>query len=636
MNPKNETPSIDSAIEIREIASLVYQSQFEPALGLIIQLLDKAEIKGGIQQSQNTGLEAENKSLKEYTQLASALTALFAHPSLQLSPRGFDRLVLYKTHLLGIFQLSGFRETDYLLSLIGSKGDSTESQTNFVFKGEQQVMKFLVLYSLYSETEIDFSIFLKNVPALAMPTYLTLCAEQCILLPVAEQRRDRLLELGSLLENIPLKDIYLGRLSHVWMNCSYADSKNKHDIKAHLNVVLQKWMANKGIKTPSLPVHRAKKARPVILIPSERFTSNHAMFRCYAPPIQQLRDKFHLVLMANPKEIDDNSKTYFDQVIEVDFKTSEVKKLVGKVIKLKPDVIYYPSLGMDTWTLLLANLRLAPIQMMSGGHPATSNSPFIDYFLLSEIGYSYEQHCFSETVVLMDTASSIQMIAPASASESIAPQVRKNPSSVRLAITSTALKLNAAFMAVCQRISQQSQKPVEFHFFPSEHGMHHQKIKQRIHEWIPEAKVYPSTDYNTYIANLNECDIHLSPFPFGGTNSNVDSMQQGIPLVALEGHEPHARMDSIFFLLSHLPNWLLTHSQEDYVQAALRLIHHDEERVAISEALLSQDFERIFRDHEFRYHDKVFGKTVEWLYHHHEVIQKDGRKLWTVQAQNEL
>ncbi|EDN70808.1 RscC [Beggiatoa sp. PS] len=384
MNQKNEISSTDSAIEIREIASLVYQSQFEPALGLIIKLLEKAELRGGIQQSQNTGIEAENDSLKEYTQLAGALTTLLAHPTLQLSPPGFERLVLHKTHFLGIFQLSGYRETDYLLSLIGSKGGNTGNKTHFVFKGEQQVTKFLVLYSLYSETEIDFTIFLKNVPTQAMPTYLGLCAEKCILLPLAAARRERLLELGTLLENIPLMDNYLVRLSHVWMNCSYANSKNKHDIKAHLNVVLQKWMTNKGIKIPPLPVQRSKTERPVMLIPSERFTSNHAMFRCYAPSIQQLRDKFHLVLMTDPKQIDDNSKTYFDQIIEVDFKASEAKKLVGKVIKLKPDIIYYPSLGMEVWTLLLANLRLAPIQLMTLGHPATSRSPVIDYVLMRE------------------------------------------------------------------------------------------------------------------------------------------------------------------------------------------------------------------------------------------------------------
>ena len=38
---------------------------------------------------------------------------------------------------------------------------------------------------------------------------------------------------------------------------------------------------------------------------------------------------------------------------------------------------------MSRWTVLLSNLRLAPVQVMTQGHPATSMSPEIDYVFLS-------------------------------------------------------------------------------------------------------------------------------------------------------------------------------------------------------------------------------------------------------------
>ncbi|RKZ42431.1 MAG: hypothetical protein DRQ49_02005 [Gammaproteobacteria bacterium] len=617
-------------INIRDIERLVLQQNFEEASALIIKLLVSAERKGGVVLDGKSDLEHD--FLSEYTRLASAMTAFFAHPKMVLFFDGFTIFATYKKHLLGIFQLSGFRGTDHLLALIGNqegKGDQ------FSVQGEQQMMKFLLFYSFDSEVDIDFAHLLKNIPKLAMPVYLSLVGEECLLTHSACQRRDKLLEVGPLLEEMPLEDKQLTRLSNLWMFCSYSESKTKHDIKAHLNVVLRKFMEKQGVNVPALPAQRRKKDRPVILIPSERFTASHAMYRCYAPAIQQLREKFELVFMSETHRMDDISKTLFDKVIEVDFGKMPPKKLVGKVLKLKPDMIYFPSLGMSQWTLLLANLRLAPIQFMTLGHPATSHSPFIDYILMVEVNYSPNVDCFSEKVVLLDTANFHQMIAPAGA-VAIPPDIRKNPSAVRLAITSTSFKLNASFMAVCQRIWQNSQKPVEFHFFPSEKGMSYQKVKQRILEWIPEAKVYPGANYNIYIANLNACDIHLSPFPFGGTNSNVDSMQHGIPIVTLEGDEPHARTDLPFFEMSNLPKWLWTHSEDEYVEAALRLVHHDEERVAIGEALLAQDFESILRDHEFCHHEKVFGKTVEWLYQHHEAIQKDGRKVWDVEAQKLL
>ncbi len=623
-------------LNIRDIEILVYQQKFQEAGSLIVKFLNSAEQRGGMILGEKK--DDNHDFLSEYTRLASAITTFFAHPNLNLSYEGFKEFAKQKKHLLGIFQLSGFRGIDHLLGLIGNKVGGQNATSEFAIQGEQQLMKFLLFYSFYSEVDIDFASLLKQVPKLAMPIYLSLVGEECLLNHSAAKKRDKLLELGPLLEEMSIDQSWmLTRLSNLWMYCSYSEAKNKHDIKAHLNVVLQKFLVQQGVKVPALPNRQRAKKRPVILIPSERFIGTHAMYRCYAPSIQQLRDKFELICMSESDRIDDVGKALFDKVIEIKLEEGGTtpKKLAGKVLKIKPDMIYFPSLGMSQWTLLLANLRLAPIQFMSLGHPGTTHSPFIDYCLMQEIIYSQDVDCFTEKVVLMDTAAAHQMIAPHE-SVTVAPDVRKNPSPVRLAITSTAIKLNPSFMAVCQRILQKSQKPVEFHFFPSEKGMLYQKVKQRIQEWIPDAKVYSRTNYNDYVVNLNACDIHLSPFPFGGTNSNVDSMQHGIPIVTLEGHEPHSRTDLFFLQLSNLPEWLWTHSEAEYVEAALRLIHNDEERVSLGEALLAQDFENIFRDHEYRHHEKVFGQTVDWLYQYHEEIQKTGRKVWTVEAQEEL
>jgi hypothetical protein len=623
-------PADDNALSVRDLERLVYQQQFPDAYRLILKFLNGCENRGELKFEQSLN-NPKSAYLSEYTRLASALTAFFANSAVELSYANFKDLVQFKEHLLGIFQLSGFQGTNHLLDLIGNQGTNSPQ---FEIKTPSQLMKLLLFYALDSDIEIDFATLLKKNSELAQPTYLSLTDEKCVLNTVAATRREQLLELGSLLKNMSLQTMGdVVHLCRLWMTCSYVESATKHQIKPYLNQVWQKWLAEQGVKPPPLPVKRLKKESPVLLVASEHFRSTHAMFRCFAPWVQQLREKFQLILMSKADGMDDVSQKLFDQVIEIE--QTEVKKLVGKIVKLKPDMVYYPSLGMKDWTIALANLRLAPIQFMSLGHPATSYSQAMDYCLVPEILYSVERDCFSEKVILMDTAATVQMISRHDA-VAIPPQIRVKPPTIRLAITSTALKLNPSFLSVCQRILEESHRAIEFHFFPSERGIVHQVVEQRLHEWLPMAKVYPYTEYNDYINNLNQCDIQLSPFPFGGTNSNADSMKQGIPLVAMEGHEPHSRMDSIFFQLSNLPKWLLTHSQEEYIQAALRLIHADEERVAISEALLTQDFDKLFMDHEFRYHDRVVVKTVAQLYQYHEEMQKDGRKVWAKGALEQI
>ncbi len=185
-------------VSVKELERLVYHGHIEQASSLIVKLLTIVEIKGSLQFDD----KAKSDFLNKYTRLASAFTAFFANPNLALSPNGFQIIAGYKEHLLGIFELSGFEGTDHLLRLIGSQ-DETKSSASLV-QNEQQWMKFLLLYSLYSEIEKDFSSLLKKFPGLVFPAYLGLIREKCVLTTSAAKKRDDLLQMGSLLENMTI------------------------------------------------------------------------------------------------------------------------------------------------------------------------------------------------------------------------------------------------------------------------------------------------------------------------------------------------------------------------------------------------------------------------------------------------
>ena len=56
-----------------------------------------------------------------------------------------------------------------------------------------------------------------------------------------------------------------------------------------------------------------------------------------------------------------------------------------EILKKHIEVLIYPEIGMHALTCQLANLRLAPLQMVSWGHPETSGLPKIDYFISAEL-----------------------------------------------------------------------------------------------------------------------------------------------------------------------------------------------------------------------------------------------------------
>ena len=64
-------------------------------------------------------------------------------------------------------------------------------------------------------------------------------------------------------------------------------------------------------------------------------------------------------------------------------------------------------------------------------------------------------------------------------------------------------------------------------------------IKRR----IPEATVARYTNYREFLETIATCDLSLAAFPFGNTNSTVDTSLLGLPTVALFGPEPPAQTD---------------------------------------------------------------------------------------------
>src|SRR5439155_19228973 len=49
------------------------------------------------------------------------------------------------------------------------------------------------------------------------------------------------------------------------------------------------------------------------------------------------------------------------------------------------DVLLFTDVGMDALTYTLAFSRMAPVQCVGWGHPVTTGSPTMDYFVSSEL-----------------------------------------------------------------------------------------------------------------------------------------------------------------------------------------------------------------------------------------------------------
>lgn len=269
------------------------------------------------------------------------------------------------------------------------------------------------------------------------------------------------------------------------------------------------------------------------------------MYRCYAPVLRDLRRHFFTVGLSEQRIAHPSLAALFDRYVAFEDLCPggaiDTNTLATAIRAMHPAMVFYPSVGMLRTVIQLANLRLAPVQAMSVGHPASSMSPAMDY-IVTEAAYVGSPDIFSERAVLASRGAMTFGAPP------IAPPVDELPGTERIdiAIPAVGHKVGWPFLAALCEVERRARRPVTFHFFTGLAGTSFIELAQHIHRVLPSAKLYTMTSYDRYVDAIRQCHLHAASFPFGGTNSVIDSLRLGLPVVALEGSEVHERVDAAF------------------------------------------------------------------------------------------
>lgn len=599
----------------------------------------------------------DGRKLQLYTRAAAALATLLADPGFSLSPDGFSMLAVEHEAIQALAEASAFDHFDHVAHSLVKNPQNLDPKKYDFFDANCRA-KYFLAYCLNGETDMNFELMFKNAAQTALPLYLGMLAHRVALHPKAHERREELLKQHRHFADLKLPDGLLSALSDAYMYCSYGVGKDKHEAKRTFSKLLRE-MVGRHCKLPSKDELKRRRGslcysvdkdgrpngtyldrsgingvahgKPTMLIPIEWMSSFHAMYRCYAPSIRQLREHFWLVGSCKPKDIDPVARELFDEFLWLNDDSVILSDLVDQINQLAPDVIYYPSVGMALWWVALAQVRLAPIQMMTLGHPATSMSPAMDY-VIAEAGQATPE-CFSERILELPM-NAIQFEERADSSFlPERPALRPQPDVLRVAIPSMAVKITVPFLAALRRIKDNFEQyhndlfhddgmrpTLEFHFFPNQLGLIRSQAVRQLQRWLPGCVVHGRDNYIGYMQKLGACDVHLSTFPFGGTNSLIDSMLLGIPIVCLEGKEPHEKFDALM-LRRILQAGCVADNVDDYVAIASNLLKDNMRRCGISNAIRDTDIRAEFFGERTGDAKDAFGKSVAWVWRNHDSVE---------------
>ncbi len=384
-----------------------------------------------------------------------------------------------------------------------------------------------------------------------------------------------------------------------WMRCSYAEHPDKHKVKHLLNRMIQRGFElsdKKAAAGKAPPVLRERPAnRPLLVVPLETFSGIHAMYRCYANILLACREHFYTVGLAGTKYYDDDTVALFDEFFNADdISGSDPSVMESIILSWRPDAIYYPSVGMAVWVIALANRRLAPVQVMTLGHPATSMSREIDYVITEQGWYRDNPQLYSEQVIALKDGAAIFKLPQAAVR---VPPIMLPPADgvVRVAVPSVSQKLTEGFIRALRRVEQAVPDKVQFVFFVGTRSVYYAATVHALSRQLKNIECHGYLDYERYIFQLNRCHLHAGTFPFGGTNSLIDSLRQGLPILALEGKEPHSLIDGDFARRAGLPETFICHSEDDYVERMIALVSDSESLMSWRRYLVNEvDVDRAF------------------------------------------
>ncbi len=521
---------------------------------------------------------------------------LFTQPAFTLDRQRGLRFVTFNHVIANLVALSSFRTTDAWLPLLLAQ------QGNF--------FKLLTLYNARCTTRIPHGpLFDIDADTASVwyfcffQNYRTVLAEEQALAHMRQHMRsvDPRLEVPVVVAN------------KACFGVTYMDPDHDHLLKRHVNARLQAW---EPCRVPI--VNRPDPRRIAVL--SAYWFAGHSVHRCMHAFVERLACDYELTLVQlGPNRPDIDRGPFAGGVIrcQVDNRPPDLSMFTPNDFALA----FYPDIGMSVESVVLSNLRIAPIQLCGYGHPVSTHGSRIDYWLggrdVEDADHAARN--YSERLVLIPGAG-VAPLRPDYRPGKVAPSTDDR---ILVGCPWIAHKTNADLLALLAEILARAGRPVTFHVFsglstrvlelgPFKAALLRQLGAEQVH-------VHAFSDYQTYMQALEACHFCLDSWPFGGYATVIDALWLRKPVITVEGHRFFNRSAAHLLRTVGLDE-LVAGSPQAFVELALTLIGQPERLRHLKRRLAAVDLERTLFAEE---HADAFRRAIGYLLENHERLAAD-------------
>lgn len=266
----------------------------------------------------------------------------------------------------------------------------------------------------------------------------------------------------------------------------------------------------------------------------------------------------------NPRE-DDVSLRWRHKADKYFHMPSPVSAVAPHIRSLDLDLLIFTDIGMDGPTIQLSLLRLARKQATAWGHPVTSGSPVIDYYLSSELMEppNGDEHYVEKLIRLPGSGLTYPRVEITGSEKSRSELGLPEGGFIFCAQRAAKLlpRHDALFREICERTS----KPIVFISQGEEDGG--EIFRRRLKAASVNAVVLDRLARYDFIRVMQLADLSLDSPAWNGGNTTVEALALGVPVVSHAGEFMRGRHSLAFMTQAGVQD-LIGRTEREYVELA--------------------------------------------------------------------
>ena len=272
-----------------------------------------------------------------------------------------------------------------------------------------------------------------------------------------------------------------------------------------------------------------------------------------------------------------------------------------QIISDKLHILVFTDIGMSPQITQMSGLRLAPAQCTAWGHPITSGSPTIDYYLSSDLMEPEKaQEHYSETLIRLPNLG-------------FSYEKPELPEKIKTRLD-YGLREDAILYLCCQSLFKYlphydwifaeiaRHVPQSQFAFLSYNNSVNEKLKKRLQRAFEQVNlnseeyciILPHQSWVAYL-NLNlVADIFLDTLQWSGGNSTLEAIACNLPVVTFPGEFMRGRHSYAILKMLGVTETIAKNEQE-YIEIAVKLALDTEWRKSLIQKI-SESHDNVFND----------------------------------------